>query len=192
MKCGKPLADETQEYCADCEENEHAYAEGRAVWIYDDLLRDMIADYKYRFKKEYAEFFAWCAVKKLGGYIRDIRPDVIIPVPISRKRCRKRGYNQAAAVSNIVGSCLNIPTDTHSLRRGRSTLPQKELDPSMRLLNLSKAFYTEKKLSYKTVLIIDDIYTTGSTMDACAAALKKAGVKKVYFAALCIGADNEI
>lgn len=84
-----------------------------------------------------------------------------------------------------------IPADLHSLARIRDTIPQKELNHQERRKNLNNAFKMDQNaVKYKKVLLVDDIYTTGSTIDACAVALKEAGVQQVYFISLSIGCRN--
>lgn len=113
----------------------------------------------------------------------------MIPVPVSRKKMQKRGYNQAALIARQLAEKTGIPTDLHSLARIRDTIPQKELNHQERRKNLNNAFKMDQNaVKYKKVLLVDDIYTTGSTIDACAVALKEAGVQQVYFISLSIGA----
>lgn len=100
----------------------------------------------------------------------------------------KRGYNQAALLAAELGKQLDIPVLTGFVERTRNTRPQKELEGAKRQNNLKKAFkIVQNDVKLNTIVIIDDIYTTGSTIDAVAQACREAGVKHVYFAALAIG-----
>ncbi len=116
-------------------------------------------------------------------------PDLLIPVPLHPRRLRFRGFNQAELIAKELGKRLapglGIPTDTTGLKRVRFTKPQmKALTREERLHNLSGAFTAEKiaagPLVGKYVWLIDDVATTGTTLDECARALKNAGVKKVW------------
>ena len=109
-------------------------------------------------------------------------------MPLHAKRLADRGFNQAKLVADALGKRLGIPSDDTVLIRDRSTVPQKELDDKQRFKNLENAFIiTENVVRYKKVIILDDIYTTGATMDACAKALHEGGVHEVYSVVLCIG-----
>ena len=100
----------------------------------------------------------------------------------------KRGYNQEELIAEILGKVLDIPVDKDSLRRSKDTIPQKELGRRERERNMEGAFsLSDTFMPAGTVLLIDDIYTTGSTLSAAAAALKKRGVQKVYFLTISIG-----
>ena len=115
-------------------------------------------------------------------------PDVIIPVPIHISRLKMRGYNQAGLIAEALGRIIGIPIDEEALVRVIKTAPMKELSNRERVKNLQNAFQADEKVvRYKKVLIVDDIYTTGATFDACAAVLKQAGVREVYGISLCVG-----
>ena len=113
-----------------------------------------------------------------------------MPVPVHAARKRERGYNQAEALAGEIGRRMGIPVDFRLIKRVKKTLPQKLLDDRERQNNLKRAFKIARNdVKLKRVVIIDDIYTTGSTIDACALELKRAGVEKVYFIAIAIGKE---
>lgn len=187
-KCGKPIAGEEAEYCADCGKREHAYLRGRAVFEYNRLMKASIARFKYHNRLEYADFYAEEMLKNLGRELRSWQPDALIPIPLHKSRMRKRGFNQAALVARILGRRLGIPVEEKALIRQKKTSPQKELSDRERRANLKQAFQPgEIRPEWRTVVLVDDIYTTGSTMDAAARILRSAGVEKVYFLSICIG-----
>lgn len=181
-KCGKEIADETMEYCEDCMVHGHAFSSGVALLNYDEIARKSMVKIKYNNKREYLDFYGTVLAARYGSVIRRMHADVIIPVPIHRSRRRKRGFNQAEILAEILGQKLGIPVETELLKRNRRTLPQKELSPADRLKNLMGAF-TAAPLpdGKKRILLVDDIYTTGSTLEACAQVLDKAGAEVVYF-----------
>ena len=158
-----------------------------AVFQYSDELRESIYRFKYYNQRTYAKFYGR-AMARYKRQIKDLGIQILIPVPISRKRKITRGYNQAELMAQALGRELNLPVDSGYLLREKNTLPQKELNEKERRNNLKNAFkISENVIKYKKVLLVDDIYTTGSTIDACALVLKQAGAEKVYFISLCIG-----
>lgn len=127
---------------------------------------------------------------RLGPWIRRCKITRIIPVPLHRKRQRKRGYNQAAVIAKSMGRELHLPVDEKTLFRVRNTVPQKALNDRERRRNLSGAFQIRKGAELpegECVLLIDDIYTTGSTLDAAALCLRQSTKCTVYAASIAIG-----
>lgn len=191
-KCGKKLMgvqEYEQEYCYDCSRKKHVFEQGIAVFEYDDLVSQSIYRYKYKNKREYAAFYADAMKRSCERTFADWGVEAVIPVPLYKKKQRMRGFNQSALLANELADALLLPCDTKGLRRIRSTVPQKELNHVARRKNLEHAFAWKagREMPYKTVLLIDDIYTTGSTIDACAEVLLDAGCEKVYFATISIG-----
>lgn len=189
MKCGKPIGDGQKEYCRDCLENEHFFRQGRALYAYPDV-RQSIYRFKYKGRYEYAEFYGEETAKHLGNVIIGWKPDALIPVPLHNSRKRMRGYNQAEAYADALGRALGIPVNTGLVKRVKKTTPQKRLNRRMRQNNLKKAFKIYgNDVKLNTIIIIDDIYTTGSTVDAMAMALREAGIQNIYYVALAIGKE---
>lgn len=187
-KCGKPLGKEEEEYCPDCAKGHHLYKRGRAVFLYDDSLRASVARFKYGNRREYADFYVDELVKAWGPVIRSWEADALIPIPLHRSRKRRRGFNQAELLAGGIGQSLGIPVLTGWLVRTKKTRPQKELSDLERKQNLKNAFQAVRNdVKLKTVILVDDIYTTGSTIDAAAALLLENGVENVYFLSICIG-----
>ena len=146
--------------------------------------------FKYAQRQEYAGFYAQ-AIRIYGGdAIQRMRPEVLVPVPIHKKKLQTRGYNQAEVLARQLTDQTGIPMEADLVLRKKNTLPQKELDHEERRRNLREAFalkHPDKKLPYKRILLVDDIYTTGSTVDALAALLKQAGAEEICFVAVAIG-----
>ena len=114
--------------------------------------------------------------------------EVLVPVPLHRRKLIKRGYNQAEILAKRLSEQLLIPMDNKILIRTRNTVPLKELNEKERITNLKSAFQTDEiKLKYKRIILVDDIYTTGSTIDECAWTLLRNGAEEVYFITACIG-----
>ena len=187
-KCGKPLEAAETEYCADCGKKSHVYTRGMAALEYDGLMKASIGRFKYHNRREYADFYARELFRLCSDAVRVWEPDALIPIPLHRSRLRKRGFNQADLIARKLGELLDIPVRSGYLVRTKKTRPQKELNDTQRRANLKNAFQVgENDVKLKKALLIDDIYTTGSTLDAAAAVLLEHGVEKVYFLTVCIG-----
>lgn len=187
-KCGKPLDDERQEYCYDCTHHRHDFAQGKALWVYRGVVKESVYRFKYQGRQEYARFYAGELVRVYGSWIRSRRIDVLVPIPLFKRRQQRRGFNQAERIAREVGRQMDIPVYGNLLVRVRDTKAQKELNDEERKNNLKKAFKTSSnKVQLKHILLIDDIYTTGSTMNEAAVELKRSGVEEVYCLSLCIG-----
>ena len=188
-KCGKLLGagHEDDEYCADCNKVHHLFDRGFSVFDYRSISGS-IYRFKYMGRQEYASFYAKEAARLLENKIRRINPDAIIPVPMYGDKEIKRGYNQAQVLALELSKELGIPCFSDVICRVRNTQPMKELDARGRRNNLKKAFIIAKNdVKFKCILIIDDIYTTGSTIDEIAHEFRIAGVRKVYCLTLAIG-----
>lgn len=191
FRCGKHVEDERQEYCYDCSHKKFRYLKGFPLWQYDKKLQRSIIEFKYQGRKEYAAYYAEELVKAFGTIFLRVRPDVLVPVPVHRSRLKKRGYNQAEVITRELSERLGIPMLTGYLIRVKKTLPQKELDDRERFRNLSEAFSISKDCVLERVpecvLLVDDIYTTGSTVETCSRVLYGQGVKRVYYTSIGIG-----
>lgn len=186
MKCGKPLRDE-EEFCQDCLIREHVYDRGIALYTYGSIRRTLYR-LKYAGRGEYADYLGEEMARRLGRRILAWKPDALVPVPLHPVREKKRGYNQAALLAGVLGRQLGVPVVNDWLIRTQNTRPQKELSGEKRRNNLKKAFkIVRDDVKLNTIVIIDDIYTTGSTVDAAALECRGAGVRKIYFAALSTG-----
>ena len=188
MKCGKPISDPHKEYCINCMEKEQLFTQGRALFIHTDQIKQSIYSYKYSGKREYAKYYTEEIVRLLGADIRRWEADGIIPIPIHKDRERKRGFNQAELIASMIGKKMNIPVYSDYIVREINTIAQKDLNRQERQNNLKKAFkIAQNDVKLEEVILFDDIYTTGSTMNAVAQTLLSAGVKHIYFVVLSIG-----
>ncbi len=187
LKCGKQLPDEGAEYCHDCGRRRHVFDRGAALYTYASV-RQTIYRFKYAGRREYALFLGRALAEGLGGLIRSWHPDALIPVPLHPRREQARGYNQAELLALELGKRLDIPVLSGYLVRVKNTSPQKTLEGAARQNNLKKAFkIVQDDVKLNTIVIIDDIYTTGSTVDAAALECRKTGVRRVFFITLAIG-----
>ncbi len=188
MTCGKELESGRQEYCADCMRHPKTFRRNFALLHYDDVTRRSMAAIKYKNKREYLDFYGEAMARRFGRQLLRIRPDALVPVPVHRSRLRSRGFNQAQLLAQRIGRCLEIPVCPQALIRTKKTLPQKKLTSAQRLENIRKAFAPGiLPPGTRRVVLIDDIYTTGSTLEACARVLRSMGVEEVYGMTICIG-----
>ncbi|MCI9298618.1 MAG: ComF family protein [Lachnospiraceae bacterium] len=189
LKCGKQIRDDREEYCRGCRLVMHEFERGRGLFTYRSMAESMYR-FKYAGRREYARFYGEQIVRRLGKTIRGWKPDALIPVPVHSSRKRERGYNQAEVLAKEIGKKMDIPVERRLLKRVKKTVPQKLLDDKGRQNNLKRAFkICRNDVKLKVIVMIDDIYTTGSTIDACAAVLKSAGVEKVYYITAAIGKE---
>lgn len=187
FRCGKPLVREEEEYCHDCRRNAHVFERCTGPFLYEGEYRQSILRFKYRGRQAYAGFYSAAIRQRCGAQIRSWKPEVLIPVPVHRERLLKRGYNQAEVLAVKLGQEMGIPVAAGAVIRRRNTAAQKLLDNRERKKNLERAFAPGKEGgAWKSVLIVDDIYTTGSTVDAVARVLKARGTARVYAVCVCI------
>lgn len=180
LMCGVPVK---REYtlCTNCINQTHIFERNLSVWEYSTPMKRSLYAFKYNSKCEYAKFYGEEAVKRYGVLFKMWGVQVVIPVPLHKTRQRIRGYNQSACFGREVAKGLSLPFCKDVLIRRKETNAQKTLSLGERSRNLCRAFCTkEGNIPYQRVLLVDDIYTTGSTLDQCALALKSAGVEVVF------------
>lgn len=188
MKCGKPLSAAEKEYCHDCGHYRQSFDRGMGIFLYQGAVKESMMRFKFRGRKEYGAYFGSMMLLYGREFLEREAPQVIIPVPIHKRKLRIRGYNQAQVLAEVIGSGLSIPIRTDLVLRTKFTKAQKTLDRKERKKNLEQAFSVGKEAGrYRCVLLVDDIYTTGSTVNAIAGKLKMQGVEKVCFLTACIG-----
>lgn len=186
-RCGKQLPDNAGLFCGDCMHRKHVFDYGYALYDYQSM-RKSIYRFKYKDRCEYAKFYAKDITGKLRDELELMGADSIVPVPVHASRLRKRGYNQAQLIAAELSRLTGIPMYENLVKRVKKTAPQKELNIQERQNNLKKAFHISSDVvKLNKTILVDDIYTTGSTLDAVALELKRHGVETVYFITLCIG-----
>lgn len=191
-KCGKEIWSDQKEYCLDCTRHRRTFDSGVALLNYNEAAKHSMAAIKYKNKREYLDFYGAALVSRFRKVVWHWQADVLIPVPVHPSRRRKRGFNQAEELAKRLSRGWGIPMDNGFLIRSKRTAPQRDLNPSERLKNLQEAFcihpcYRENREVPRCVVLVDDIYTTGSTIEACSRVLRAVGVKQIHFVAICIG-----
>ena len=154
----------------------HAY-----LFKYEGIIRNKIIDYKFKENSYLNGFFVKLIIKneKICGFIKSY--DIILPVPIHKKRNLCRGYNQTELIANKMAKYLNKEICTKVLVKSKNTIPQSTLNKKQRIENVKNVYEVQNSqiINNKKVLIFDDIFTTGSTVNECCKILKKAGAKQV-------------
>lgn len=192
LKCSKHI-DDGELYCSDCRKRKFLYKQGFALWHYNTAARNAVAGLKYKRRKYYADFLSAEMSYHFAKHIKSWKIDALMPVPLYVGKLRHRGFNQAELLADGMGKILGIPVRNDILIRCRNTKPQKYLDDKGRAANLENAFIINKRSKTKpaysliNVALIDDVYTTGSTIEACAKVLINEGIPNIYFLSLCIG-----
>ena len=183
-RCGVPLSFDTGEdaQCMGCIEQPPIYDKARAALIYDDVSRNLILGFKHGDKTHMVQSFVpWMmqAGKEILG-----EADALIPVPLHPYRLIARRYNQSALLGDAISKATGIEHLPLALKRTRATPSQGHLKTDERMKNVHKAFEAQipykEKLKGKVVVLVDDVYTTGATVNECAKALRKFGIFKIY------------
>ena len=144
--------------------------------------------FKNKGRKEYAEFFAGEMNMARGDWLRAIGADALVPVPVHKSKLISRGYNQAEVLSRELSKLTGIPTNSTLVKRAKKTIPLKDLSLRDRLKNLKGAFIIgQNDVKLRSIVVIDDIYTTGSTMDEIAKVILSSMDCEVYFLTIAIG-----
>lgn len=159
FRCSKPLKREEQEYCKDCRKT-RLFDQGIGIFPYGSVLQESLFKLKYGKRQEYGSFYGQIAAVYSREIIRNWGVEIIIPIPLHRKRMEKRGYNQAELIAEALGKTLCIPVDSRLMKRKVNTRPQKELDYRERKQNMKNAFFLKGENRYRRILLVDDIYTT--------------------------------
>ncbi len=191
MKCGKPIEEPTQMYCKDCNESPKAFRRGKSLWVHQGEIKDSIYRFKYKNRRIYAKEYGRVLADTFQKEIVDWKIDCVMPVPIHKKRKKARGYNQSLLLATEMVKHLKIELEVCQdlVIRKKNTRIQKVLDNKKRSLNLVNAFEmneTKRKIP-QNILIIDDIYTTGATINEVSKVLVNNGVENVYFLTISIG-----
>jgi len=185
--CGLPFEAPTfaGARCAACLASPPAFDAARAVMRYDEKCKASLLAFKHADRLDLAPSFAHWLIRAGGDFITEM--DTVVPVPLHRSRLWSRRYNQAAELARALAQRTGKAFRPFALERVRRTPSQGEMPSAIaRRRNVAGAFRVRDtaKVAGRTVLLIDDVLTTGATADACARALKRAGASKVLVLAL--------
>ena len=175
-------------FCGACAASVHGVSasgpQGFAAYGYGGALGRAITKFKYERRPDLARPLADLMWRVLEPHASDARDDLVIPVPLHPVRLAERGYNQSALLARRLARRLGAPSVPLALARTRETAQQASLDREGRRINVDGAFVARRpeELVGRTVLLVDDVRTTGATLDACTEALRRAGALRVRWA----------
>lgn len=181
--CGVPFNGTGDDHpCGRCLTDPPRYSAARSALCYAGSCRDLIHGFKYSGRAHLRRPLGLLTAHSLAPFIAQCAPDILLPVPLHKKRLQMRGFNQAVLLGEVLSSQWHIPLLRQELIRTRCTPPQVELDRNDRLHNLKEAFSVPNPaaVAEKRVLLVDDVVTTGSTFQECASTLLKAGAAAVF------------
>ena len=177
VTCGMPLQATEQATCGVCLARPPRIARTRAAVAYDEISRGLAIRLKYARKVALARTMA----RYMAPLVGDAPDCLLIPVPLHRTRLWSRGFNQSALVARELSRRLGIPAAPLALARSRRTPPLKGMSPLQRRKTVAGAFRVRERgaVAGKTIILVDDVLTTGSTAEACARVLKRAGAARI-------------
>ena len=185
--CGVPFVTEAgpNHLCSRCQEQLPSFRQARSWAVYAGSsstphpLNEAIQQFKYQRRLSTGKALASLAA--IGCPLDSEPYDMIVPVPLHLERLRWRGFNQSLLLARAIGQARHTPVDPFLLERIRSTTPQTQLKGKERRTNVRGAFHVSdaEKLTGKTVLLIDDVYTSGATTEECARTLRRSGAATV-------------
>ena len=183
-RCGLPFqgAITTAFQCSNCKDLHLRFDYARAAVRSQGIVRDAIHRYKYSQHRWFEPFLAELLIEVAGPVLRTESWDFIVPVPLHPDKEREREFNQAERLAEHLANALSIPLNTSLLIRSRTTQVQASLNRDARIQNVRRAFAPHPRagnLKGRSIILVDDILTTGSTASACAGQLKRQGASRV-------------
>jgi ComF family protein len=184
--CGEPFRTEggIVHPCGPCLTTPRTFVAARAAALFAGPVEEMIHRYKYGRKVQLRRPLGLLAAERLRTFADEAAPDLLVPVPLHRKRLRSRGFNQALLIARVLEREWGVPLARSGLERIRWTEPQVRLSAAERERNVRGAFAVAEPAAVagKRVMLVDDVFTTGSTVDECARVLRRAGATGVVVA----------
>ena len=181
--CALPLAEGTSDkvLCGRCIQKLPDYDYAHSLFRYEDDIIGLVHQLKFSEKITYARSIGEMFLSAVNSEVtfNGESPDCLLPVPLHSSRLRKRGFNQSIEIARVLSKKKDIPIEHKAVVRMRSTPPQTGLNAKQRSKNVKGAFTLVNKIQGKHVLIIDDVVTTGSTVNELAKLLKRSGVERV-------------
>ena len=177
LTCGTPTTQKV-ERCASCYGKIFNFAQNHATFCYDGIVRDLLLELKFTQKKQIAQSLGEIWAKYLPSIPKDT---VLVPLPLHKQKQKQRGFNQAKILAKAISKPTNAPIE-NVLLRIVDTPPQSGMHPSLRIENVANAFAIAPNtiVAGKSYTIIDDIFTTGASLNECARVLADAGAKHIH------------
>ncbi len=178
--CAQPLPSSIPQgsLCGRCQKKSPSFDHCFAPFRYQDELTSLHHNFKFHHKLAAGRLMAELMCERLAVPSRNL-PQLLIPVPLHSRRLRERGFNQAQELTRILSARLSIPVNSHSLYRTRDTSAQSGLPKKERQKNIRKAFALAAKIDTPHVAIIDDVMTTGLTVNEIAKILRASGISEI-------------
>ncbi len=179
LTCATPMPDNSRSIkCGKCIIHPPIQTKTISAFEYKQPVDQLITKYKFHYDFTAGHILIKTFIKSIKQNNSNL-PEAIIPVPLHRKKIKRRGFNQSIEIAKIIVKDLGIPILRSHVIRIKNTDPQSSLPSNKRTDNLKNAFELKKEIPYKHIAIIDDIYTTGSTITSVAKLLKKNGVENI-------------
>ena len=157
------------------------------IFLYEGQMKDSILACKYSGCQEFARFYAAAVYAGIRDKLPRWSPHLLIPVPMYPGTERARGFNQAAKIACELSALCGIPVGEDIVAKTRKSRPQKSLNAAARRAARNNSYKACRPVPGLRALVVDDVFTTGSTVDAVAGCLKEAGAAEVYFVSVCVG-----
>ncbi len=188
IKCGKPFTSDTgiSHICYDCIKDKNKFVMSRAAFEYNGAAAKLIQRFKFGDRVNLSSFFSDELIKLYKTHFSAEGINAILPVPLSIRRLKHRSYNQTQLLAAVLSKKLSLPIYSQVLEKVKETPPQSRLSAEKRHENVKDAYRVTDRVSLKgkRVLLIDDVITTGATVNACTGVLRHAGIKQVYVMAI--------
>ena len=167
--------------CTECQEKTLYFKKCLSLGIYQDYLKNIIQLFKFHNQPYIGKFLGTKLASLINNNHEFLDADIIIPVPLQKMREKKRGYNQSLILAQALSRCVQIPISKNCLKRQGNRPPQSNLSMKERKLNVRGHFLVtnQKQITKKRILLIDDVFTTGSTLNECARVLRHAGATEI-------------
>ena len=188
--CGRPFLEASGDDhpCASCIKRPPQFVRARAWVCYprealeEHPVRNVVHKFKYGRKVSLGKPLGRLMTRGCEEFLRECRAELIVPVPLHARRLRWRGFNQSLLLARQVSRACGVPLDPFVLLRRRETPPQTQFAEEERRKNMRGAFVVNPYISIKkkNILLIDDVYTSGATVNECSRALRRGGAAEVY------------
>jgi competence protein ComFC len=182
-RCGLPFEGDltTKFECSNCREMDLHFTSARSAVVAKTAVLEVIHRFKYARERWFEPFLADLLVREAAPALRDAGWDCLIPVPLHPLKEREREFNQSAVLAGYLARATGLPLETNMLRRVLPTLTQTRLSRAQRAKNIAGAFEFNRGRSVagQRIVLIDDVFTTGATTNACAQILRRAGAREV-------------
>jgi ComF family protein len=180
-KCGRQISGEPEAkyVCSDCKNGELYFDRAFSVFYYDGILKKLVHDFKYNKMTALSKEFVESIIDFMKGYQIGIHTEMAVSIPMHPFRLFKREINPSEILAKNIAKKLGLCYSGNILKKTKNTLPQSNLSRIERIKNLKESFSLQKNkepaIKGKNILLVDDLFTTGSTVNECAKVLKKAG-----------------